>query len=250
MKIALVPTIIEKSIIQNIEKLHRFVIEASENSANFVIFSETVLTGLINNDIPEHDFKLTLSQNSVQIKQIKDLALNYNIAIAFGYLENCNNRIYDSFICINSQGEIIANYRRISVGWHGSNADASIYQQGNELSKFNVLNNSFTSLICGDLFEEELINKVRKLDIDYLLVPFARAVNLNSNYDLWWKNEELPFYLKQCKKANKTTLLVNCISNDDNEYNYIGGAYLVSREGKILQEQDIFKEGILYFSIG
>lgn len=249
MKFAVVTPIIEENILTNLEKIKHFTLMASANNADFIIFPEAVLTGLINNDNPEHDFQLALEKDSIEIQKLQQIALKGNIALAFGYFEKDNQKLFDSFMCINSAGTIIANYRRITPGWHNNQADKSIYLQGNDICTFSINNYSFSSLICGDLFDENLMDKIKKTTSDYLLVPFARAIEMKSNYYDFWKNEEFPFYIDQCKKSGKNTILTNYISRvDEDKYQYIGGSYLLSKDGKILYSQELLTEGILYFT--
>lgn len=249
MKFAVVTPMIEETLVKNLEKIEHFVLMASAKNADFIIFPEAVLTGLINTDEPEHDFQLALEKDSLEIQKLQQIAFKENIAIAFGYFEKVNHTLYDSFMCISSVGKIIANYRRISLGWHDNHADKSIYLQGNDIYTFIIKSCSFTCLICGDLFDENLIDRINKTNSDYLLVPFARAIEIKSNYEDFWEKEEFPFYIKQCNKSGKHTILTNYISPiDEDKYQYVGGAYLLSKEGEILHSQKLLTEGILYFT--
>jgi len=58
MKIALAVTQIDSHIDANVRQIKRSVAEVAANGVDLVLFPESAVTGLINNDDPQHDLPL------------------------------------------------------------------------------------------------------------------------------------------------------------------------------------------------
>lgn len=250
MKYALVVNKVTSDINLNVELILEFIKEAKSNGAEFIIFPESAITGFDNRDIPEHDFKLAFSENSNIIQSICKSAKENQIYISLGFFEEDNNSIYDSTICIDDSGEIICKYRRMTKGWHGNEADKEIYKEGEEIKTFYIKNKKYGYLICGDLFDDKLVHKIREENIDILVFPFARSFYNGHVSQERWDVEEMPSYIEQITKCNALTLMTNYIEHSKStEYYYFGGAYAVDKLGKVIAKKEIGSEGILYADI-
>jgi len=91
-----------------------------------------------------------------------------SIWLALGILERECQRLYDSAVLFTPDGEIGLKYRRITPEWHGRTADSRIYGQRTDISNVKTLLGAFAFLICGDLFDDELIQRVR----DYTAIGY------------------------------------------------------------------------------
>lgn len=242
MKVALVVNKIDKLIKENVNKIIEYINMAADKNADLVLFSETALTGLINDDNPEHDIELGICIQGDIINEICQIAKNRGINIALGIFEKEEKNLYDSAIFINRNGEIGMKYRRITNGWHNPSIKDSVYKEGNELITYNSDIGNVCFLICGDLFDEDLVSRARLLDADILLFPFARSFYDGSFDQSRWENEELESYVEQIKKTNKITLGVNYLSEE-----YFGGAFIVTGEGKLLSDIKLGQEGMLMY---
>ena len=140
-------------------------------------------------------------------------------------------------------------YRRISEGWFGLEADKEIYKCGSDTCIFATGIGKVSFLICGDLFDDELLNRIRENDSELLIVPFARCFPESvSDPKVEWDLNEKYFYADQVKKSGKKSVLVNYISGIE-PGDYFGGAMLVDSKGNILSEKTAFEKGILYVDI-
>ena len=247
MKYAIVVPKVDTSITHNIDTINQYVEEAAADDAEFIIFPETSLTGFISDDNPEHDYKYAVSIDSSYINSIKKIACKFNVYVSLGFLEKDDEKIFDSVLCIDTKGSIKAHYRRISSGWHGRSADKNIYSKGKEIVEFYIGLKKYSYLLCGDLFEEDLVKEVKERKVDVVIVPTARSSEKLPYSQEIWDKEERDYYLEQVKKLSAKVLLSNYIDSIDN---YYGGAFVINGNGIIEKQKDIFEEGILYWEDG
>ncbi|MCI2426125.1 hypothetical protein LM597_01735 [Candidatus Acetothermia bacterium] len=115
--------------------------------------------------------------------------------------------------------------------------------------KVSTVLGTFLFLICGDLFEDDLLTQVRKLQPDWLLVPFARCFD-NGAYDqARWDREEKFEYIERAKIAETSTFMVNYLADRELDGGSFGGAMAVSPTGEIIGSLPIGKAGILYVEV-
>lgn len=240
MKVALVVNRIDKSIENNLKNITNYINKAADQKADLVLFSETALTGLINDDNPEHDIQLGIKIPGDVVDVLCEVARKRNINVSIGVFESENESLYDTAIFINRSGEIGLKYRRMTSGWHDQKLHNSIYKEGTEIKTYKADIGNVCFLICGDLFDNDLVNKVKSLDVDYLLFPFARSFYDGSISQAKWEDEELEEYINQVKKTNTTTLASNYIDEK-----YFGGAFIISGDGQVISSLDLGKEAML-----
>ncbi len=212
----------------NLEELHRSMGRAAERGADLVVFAEAAFTGLANDDIPEHDAALGTSVDGPLIQAVRTEAKRLGVHVALGLLEEDQGRLYDSALLIDRTGKVVFRYRRVSTGWHGPDADPSFYGEGSDVDCFEAEFGRVAFLICGDLFDDDLVARVREQRPDLLLVPFARALVGGGHDQSRWDHEELPQYEAQVRKARTTALLVNYLDDD-----YVGGAMVIGSDGSL-----------------
>lgn len=240
MKAALVVNKIDRSVEKNLNNIINYIYKAADEKADLVIFSETALTGLINDDNPEHDINLGIKIPGDKVDVLCRAAEKRNINIAIGVFESDNENLYDTAIFINRKGEMGLKYRRMTSGWHDSKIQDTIYKEGTEIETYEADIGNVCFLICGDLFNDELVNKVKGVNVDYLIFPFARSFYDGTYSQAKWENEELEDYMSQIKKANTITLGTNYIDEK-----YFGGAFIISGDGQVIASLDLGKEGML-----
>jgi predicted amidohydrolase len=240
MKIAVVSHRITEKVTENIDTMTWYVKKAIQQKADLVLFSETATTGLCNNDKPEHDLPLGASIPGNMTQHFSDLARLGSIHIAFGLFEKIGNQLYDTAILLNRQGEIALKYRRISKGWHWPNSDPAVYRQGTEVTVANLDIGKVCFLLCGDLFDVDLVQQVASLKPDLLLFPMARTIDNSPDPQDFWDKEELPAYQEQVGKIGSVTLMTGYLDKE-----YVGGATVFNANGEIMTKLPIKTEGML-----
>ncbi|HAV91925.1 TPA: hypothetical protein DCW38_01935 [candidate division WOR-3 bacterium] len=234
MKLALAVVKVENTKERNINKILKNVEDAALKGSDIIVFSETALTGLINEDIPEKDLKLGVTIPGKETGVLCEFAKKHEIYIAIGLFEKYGSSLYDSAILINKKGEIAIKYRRISRGWRGPKSDSAIYKEGIEIPHYDSEYGRLCVLICGDFFDDLLLKRVKELKADYLLLPYARSFIDCSFDNEKWEKEELPAYCGQAKKADAVVIGVNSLDNE-----YFGGGFILSKAGKIILSFDL-----------
>ena len=249
MILALCVNHISDDISENIRSMESMIREASLNGVECVIFSEAALTGLVNNDDPSHDLALSFSLEDPEIKGILEFSKSCGTDVVFGFFEKKGGCIYDSAVYFDHMKNKNFVYRRISEGWFGPEADKKIYKCGSDTCVFATGIGKVSFLLCGDLFDDELVKRIRENDSELLIVPFARCFP-ESVYDhkAEWDSNEKYFYADQVRKSGKKSVLVNYLS-EFGTCAYFGSAMLVDSKGKILSEKTAFEKGILYVDI-
>ena len=245
MKAALVVNRVTPNTEANLSAILEMAGEAADAGAELVLFPEAALTGLINNGDPAHDLPLGQTIPGIVTDMLAALAHRKRIWVAIGLLEREDGRLYDSAVMFTPDGDIGLRYRRIHPMWHGRNADASVYCQGTELPRIETSLGTFAFLICGDLFDDELIHRVKCLEPDWLLFPFARCFDDGSYDQERWDKKEEPEYIKRIQLVGVTTLMTNYLADRNMQGGSFGGAMVVSNNGDVIDAFPLGKTGML-----
>lgn len=163
-----------------------------------------------------------------------------------------NEKFYDSAILIDPVGKIILKYHRNSIGWHSPQADSSNYCQGNTIPSVETILGKIAFSICGDLFENRILEQLKHLNLDYLLFPLARSFNISQKFTQErWDEEIKGGYLPRFRALQVPTLMVNYYSPELSDSNWvtIGGAIAISSTGEIIASYPIAKEGLLLIDV-
>ncbi len=249
MKAALVVNRVLPDINANLATILNMANEAADAGADLVVFPEAALTGLVNNDDPSHDLPLGQPIPGPVTDVLARLTRKRHIWLAIGVLERESNKLYDSAVLLTPDREIGLKYRRFTPQWHGRNADPSVYHQGTELTKLKTPLGTFAFLICGDLFDDKLIQRARDLCPDYLLFPFARGFNEECPCEGWWDREEKPMYVQRAKLIGCVTLMTNYLADKNLLGGGFGGAMVVSSDGALIDSFPLGKTGMLLVDV-
>lgn len=208
-------------------------------SSDLILFGEAVLNGFdgISFNYEEDIFRV-YSMNSVEVTKIRELAVKNNIAIGFGFYENEKGGIYSTYVVFDKDGEIILKYQRKSKGWKSEDA-CSDYREGNKLKAFNFMGNKIGVMICGDFWEDNLLDEI--VDMDYYVDFFIWPVHIDYS-DLEWEDLVVD-YRRRTEILEKTVFLI-----DNAHENIEKNRLYVLRQGKVLSET-IKDENILNYTI-
>ena len=252
MRAALVVTRPGRSLEKNLIDILNYIQQASRMNADLVLFAEAAYTGLINTDDIENDLSLFIPIPGDVSLQISSAARQNRIYVGLGLLERENEKLYDSAILIDTTGKTILKYRRNSIGWHSPQADPSVYCQGNTIPSVETTLGKMAFIICGDLFEDKILEQLKCLELDYLLFPLARSFDSTQNFTQErWDEEIKDGYLPRFKSLQVPTLMVNYYSPDLSDGNWvtIGGAVAISSTGEIKAGYPIAKVGLFLIDI-
>jgi len=248
MKIASVVPRLTNDIDININKINKLITEACLNGASLILLPEAALTGLINNDVYEHDISIAVSISDKAIGSFCDKAKMHGIWLCFGFLEKENGCIYDSAVLINPSGEISIHYRRINPQWRAKNLPANQYSEGIEVKSAMTPFGKTAILICGDLFDDNVLSMLGSIRPDFVLFPFARCFSSKVN-DIQeeWDEVEKYEYINQAGRTGATVAMVNYIGTAYINDTSFGGAFIIGKNSDMLASLPLLHEGILYY---
>jgi predicted amidohydrolase len=245
MRAALIVNEVTADADANLSSILDWIGRAAESKADLALLPEAAVTGLINDDVSDHDLPLGREIPGPTTDALSATVRECGIYVGMGLLERDGSRLYDSAILLTPQGDIILKYRRIQPQWHARNADPSVYCQGAELRKVETPLGSFAFLICGDLFDDAIVERVRDLHPDWLLFPFARSFSDFSCDQKRWDEEERAQYVERVKLAGVTALMVNCLEPPGPNGGAFGGAMVVSSDGVVSSTLPLGRPGML-----
>ncbi|MBN1935278.1 MAG: carbon-nitrogen hydrolase family protein, partial [Anaerolineae bacterium] len=190
---------------RNLTDILNLIAQAARQDADLIIFPEAALTGLINDDDPAHDLPLGQAIPGAVTDRLALCCQSLGIWTAIGLLERDGNALYDTAVLIAPDGAIRLKYRRIQPQWHGGNADPRVYRQGSEVARADTPLGRLAFLICGDLFDDSIVERVRALEPDWVLFPFARCFDDGLYDQARWDREERPEYQQRVRRIGVTT---------------------------------------------
>jgi predicted amidohydrolase len=225
---------------QNVKTIVKYLSE--NHHLDFLLFSEAFIQGFNalswNYDI---DINIAIPKDSNIFNPIKEASKKYNTSVGFGYYERDNKNIYCSYMIIDNHGNIINNYRRLSIGWKVVSKTNEYYREGTKLIPFTLNNYNFMTIICGDLWDDNIksrvINTTLKNNIDIILWPN------HLDYEIKQFNEEIDDYKERSTDIKVPLLLINDHSNSSH-----GGA-VIFKDNHILKYLEMGNIGVLEFDI-
>lgn len=229
---------------ENIENNKNTIIETMikcSGKADVVIFGEAFLQGFYGaNFCEKHDAKIAVSKDSQIIREIRSAAKEYAVTVSFGFIEKERDGFYSSQITIDQNGEVLDLYRRVSPGWKERFAGEK-YREGSSFHTFLFEGKKVAIALCGDLWDDDNICKIKALNTDVIWWPVYTDFNFND-----WNNSVKNEYAEQAGKLSAPVLYVNslCIDKADEEEIAKGGAVLFDG-GTIKEEIASGREGIL-----
>lgn len=210
--------------------------DACNHGARALFLGEMAITGMVNNDYPDHDLPLGEKIPGPYTCSLASMAKELKIWLAIGLLEREGNKLFDTAMLLSPSGTVVNKQRRINPNWHGNQADPEVYCQGLGLEKAETGFGTICSLICGDFWDDGLRGKVRRLKPDWLYHPFGRCLpDENASIDSWW-DKEIEEYSRLVMETGVPTLGVSYLSQKDvsPEITTVGGAMAFDGEGKLL----------------
>lgn len=203
----------------------------SANNIDIICFGEALLQGFdAFNWNYDNDKNVAISMNSSIMKRLEQMSKDYNIDLAFGYLEIEKENLYSSYAII-IDGKLTYNYRRITVGWKEYWLTDRHYKEGNEVLTFDYKGHNITIALCGDMWD--CPEKFKSNDL--LIWPVYVNFTIEE-----WEVEEIE-YAKQASIACNNTLMINSLSENPDCY---GGCFYF-KDGKIKYKLDYNIEGTL-----
>ena len=245
MLAALAVNYVTSDVGANLAGIEARAAEAAAQGARLVLFPETAVTGLINNDDPEHDLRLGQPIPGRLTRRLGQLARHLGLYLGIGLFEREGRRLYDSAVLLGPNARLLLKHRRLHPGWTGRGADLRVYALGDDVAVACTELGSFAFLICGDLWDEGSVSRLRERRPDYVLYPFARCFPDGQWSQERWEREERAEYTRRAAGTGATVLMVNYVAPAELEGGAFGGALVVSTSGQVVAELPLGRPGIL-----
>lgn len=228
MKISLLSyEFVNNDVRKNIGVMIDALEKASKEQVDLIVFGEGFIQGFDalrwNFDNDQND---AIFLSSYEIRCIRSIAHRFHVACAFGYFERFDQHIFSSYLFIGKDGKIISNYRRRSVGWKEVSLCDEHYREGSAFHCFEYEGLRFVCALCGDLWDDELLNEISHIDCDVILWP--TYVNFTAEQ---WEHECIA-YQNRVKDVKPYVLMVNSYTRIPKA---LGGSF-VFKNGEILAE--------------
>jgi len=241
MRIVLVPLKTKpKSPAENLHRLEAKLesIAMTQNAPpDLIVLPECTLTGYV---YEKDDFdRFAEPVPGPTVFAMARLARQYGAYICFGVVEQAGTQVYDSGVLLNREGQIVLVQRKLS--------EKPPFQAGDRVEVAETELGKIALLICGDLFHTEAITHLPD-DLDWVLVPMARAFAGQSPDKHRWELEERAEYLKAVRAVGKTACLVNALDEGIEEPSF-GGAMVVSGDGNLLAESPHGSDEVLLYEL-
>ncbi len=147
--------------------LSKTVARVTESGADLLLCPELFMTGY---NLKDRVNELAESMNGPFISHARQLACRHKVMLVFGYPERTDAGVYNSAVVINSQGEIIANFRKLHLPGKFEN---TYFKTGNDYTSFNINGIKSSILICYDSEFPEAVRRLAIENTELLLVPTA-----------------------------------------------------------------------------
>lgn len=128
----------------NVKKCEKYMQIGAKNLADLVIFPEMTFTGFTN-DTNLAEF----IDKSPILNDISNLARMHNIALICGFMQNQDDKFYNTAIFIDKNGNLIEKYAKIHL--FSFAREDQYFEAGNKLSVVNFCNHRIGLSICYDL---------------------------------------------------------------------------------------------------
>ena len=140
----------------NLLKVHDFSQRAKEAGAELIVFPEMTDTGYSMSAIKEHADEW----NSGFVPGLREIASELSIAIVSGVSEREGSSIYNSQVLVDTEGDIVAKYRKTHLYAVTPVEEQTCFAPGNEFTTFSLGDVRFGFSICYDLRFPEMYRKL------------------------------------------------------------------------------------------
>ncbi|QDV25225.1 carbon-nitrogen hydrolase family protein [Aureliella helgolandensis] len=228
----------------NFVRIENAIADAAKQGAEIVCFPETAIYGWVNpaahelaQPIPGKDFEVLAA-----------LAKQYKVFLTLGLAEKEGDRLYDTALLIDDDGNLLLKHRKINTLEHLLTPP---YTRGSDVKTVETKFGRIGMLICADTFDAAVVDRMKQEKPELLLVPYGWAANKQD-----WPKHGVS--LKNTIASAATTIgfpligtnLVGCISQGPwTGMIYGGQSYATDQAGKVIAQGKDRDRDIMVFSV-
>jgi len=221
---------------ENIEKHICYIDRAISNNAEIVIFPELSLNGYMLMDLVYED-----AYDVEELQIFEELSLKIDIVL--GAALRIGHKIYNSAVYF-SEGKIINIYHKNSLPNYGMFQEARFFFAGDTLESFESKFGSVVMVICEDLWNSKIIDKIVSLKPDMIYVLSASPARGFSNEGLEIEQRWQSILSTTSSLSGTYTVFVNRVGYEDG-LGFWGGSRVVNPKGILQTKAKLFEEELL-----
>ena len=156
----------------NLVRIENAIVKAKEKHADIIVFPESCLLGWVNPDAHKRACPIPGKDSET----ICTLARKYKLFICIGIDEKDGDKLYDSALLIDNNGNILLKHRKINVL---PELMTPPYTIGNGVQTVKTKYGKIGVMVCADSFMENLLESMKSQKPDLLLIPYGWAAPEN-----------------------------------------------------------------------
>lgn len=240
MKLGLVSCLVKDNDIEHqLKQIERYT--SLNHNCDLICFGESFLQGFdgLTWNYGE-DIERAVAIDDAVIDAVRELAKTSNCGISFGFVERDKSFLYSSNMVIDSYGEVVDVFRRITPGWKEPRAN-SMYKEGQEFHTFKYTDKVLGTAICGDIWDDHLLKCLEGMKMDALLWPVYIDYSVTQ-----WNEMSQKEYAERTRNLPYPVLMINSFYEDNDRAK--GGCY-VFHQNRIVQALPLGNTGVLEFEL-
>lgn len=215
---------------KNLEKLEEVLKTVSQKQVDLLLLPEMSFTGFsMNTDV-------TKEAGEESLKQVKDLACRYNVAVGFGWVKDCGHKSENHYTIVDKEGKCVADYAKLHP--FSYSGEDQKFRGGENIVSFELNNVPCSVFICYDLRFPEIF-QIASRKAHVIILPADWPAKRSGH----WKA------LLQARAIENQVyiLAVNCAGQIDSLY-YSGDSCVVNPDGQVL-ERISDEEGLIFYDL-
>ncbi len=198
------------------QRLERLEAALSKKQLDLVVCPELLLSGYnVGNAVAE----LAEPAGGALSQEVVAIARRHDTAVVFGYPERDGDRVFNAAACIDAQGDLVANHRKLLLP---PGFERQHFAAGDHLTLFALNGIRCALLICYDAEFPETVRACAAAGAQVILVPTALVDNWSSV-----ARQLMPTRAFE----NGVWLLYANHAGRENGANYLGASCIVAPDG-------------------
>jgi len=152
----------------NLVRIENALAEAAKQGAEIVTFPETSILGWVNPDSHTRAYPIPGPDSDA----LGALAKKYGVFMCVGLAEKEGEKLFDSAILLDDQGEILMKHRKINTL---DELMAKPYAQGDQVNAVDTRLGRIGLLICADSFKEDILIRMKEQKPEWVIIPYGWA---------------------------------------------------------------------------
>jgi predicted amidohydrolase len=193
---------------------------AGAMGAAVLVLPEVWLQGYNHPDIPAQ----ALAAGSAPLQRLAEAAKASSCALVAGYAEAAEGAVWNSALCVDAKGQVVANYRKLQL--YGAR-EKSLYRPGTAYVTFDLAGQKAAILICYDIEFAPHVKALADEGVTLICVPTANMAPFTHVVD----------YTVPAMAANHgLTIAYANYCGAEGDLTYVGGSQIVGPHGEVLAQ--------------